>query len=331
MSRREEILRATSEAAKLLSERPIGKRTSFDIVGAVTELRIPLLFRPLNNLLGAVVAFSGGVRGIMITTQRDLHVQRFTLAHELGHVLLGHTFSFDETIDLAGRNASNSRPTEEVAADTFAAELLGPRTLLLDAAKRHKWNRQALHQPKNIYQLSLRLGISYQAACWALVTSGVLQRAEATKIKDNSVAELKQNFAQDVSISDPWANVWALNKADTGTFLEAGPNDLFAIHVQDNASSGYLWRLVDVGENAEVVGEEEVGDAQDPEHRYGGDSSRVIYIRFAAPGIHKIVFEHIRPWSGASLDEIEIEIDGNGKELEGLARRTKWQALRRVA
>ena len=106
MNRREEILRATTEAAKLIAEHPTGKRSSFDIIGVVTELGIPLLFRPLNNLLGAVVAFNGGVRGIMITTQRDLHVQRFTLAHELGHVLLGHTLSLDETIDLAGRNAS---------------------------------------------------------------------------------------------------------------------------------------------------------------------------------------------------------------------------------
>ena len=328
MSRREEILRAISEASRILSEYPVGNRTSFDIVGVVTDLGIPLLFRPLDNLLGAVVACNGGVRGIMVTTQRDLHVQRFTLAHELGHVLLGHTFSFDETIDLAGSNASRSRPAEEVAANIFAAELLGPKTLLLDVAKRHKWNRRALHQPKNIYQLSLRLGISYQAACWALVTASVLKRTEASTLKENSVAELKCVWAQNITISDPRANVWALNKSDTGSFLEAGPNDMFAIHVQDNASAGYLWRLIDPGKEAEIVDEDEVID---PESRYGEASSRIIYMRFTAPGVHKIVFEHVRPWSGSSLDEIEIEIDAHGKELEGLARRKKTQALRRAA
>ncbi len=328
MSRREEILRATSEASKILSEYPLGNRTSFDIVGVVTDLGIPLLFRPLSNLLGAVVAFNGGVRGIMVTTQRELHVQRFTLAHELGHVLLGHTFSFDETIDLAGRNASRSRPTEEVAADTFAAELLGPRTLLLDAAQRHKWNRQALREPENIYQLSLRLGISYQATCWALVTANVLDRSEASKIKDSAVAELKLSLAQNIRMSDPWANVWALNKADTGTFLEAGPNDLFAVHVEDNVSSGYLWRLVDAGEHGEVVGEQQIPSS---ELRYGDSSCRAIYLRFSAPGVHRVVFEHVRPWSGSSLDAIEIDIDGYGKELEGFSRRKKSQALRRIA
>ena len=85
---------------------------------------------------------------------------------------------------------------------------------------------------------------------------------------------------------------------------------------------------MDAGEQAEVVHEEDVSDLG---CRYGEATSRVIYMRFATPGIHKIVFEHVRPWSGASLDEIEIEIDGHGKELEGFARRKKRHALRRAA
>ena len=86
MNRRSEILRASSEAASVLASLPTGNRASFDIVGAVTGRDIPLLFRPLENLLGTVVAI-GKVSGIMVTTKRDLHVQRFTLAHELGHIL----------------------------------------------------------------------------------------------------------------------------------------------------------------------------------------------------------------------------------------------------
>lgn len=327
MSRREEILRAASEAARVYASYPTGRRTSFDIVGTVTELNIPLLFRPLKGLLGAVIAFDTGLRGILITTERDLHVQRFTLAHELGHVLLGHTFSLDDKIDLAGRNASKSRPTEEVAADTFASELLAPRDLLLQVAQKHQWTRKALHEPANIYQLSLRLGLSYEATCWALVGSKVLQRKEAKEIKDKPVRDLKRVFIPEELITDSWANVWALNKADTGSFLEAGPSDLFAVHVQDQASSGYLWRLVDAGAGAEIVDEcsVSIGDA------FGQDSTRIIYVRFAAPGVHRLIFEHVRPWSGSNIDQIEIEIDGYGKELEGLARRSKVQALRRVA
>ena len=326
MSRRSEILRAISEAAGVLASLPTARRTSFDIIGAVTERNIPLLFRPLENLLGTVVAI-GEVPGIMVTTKRDLHVQRFTLAHELGHILLGHQLSLDQTIGVEGRNASASRPIEEAAADTFASELLGPKELVLESAQRHGWTKQKLHKPDNIYQLSLRLGISYKATCWALVSSNVLTNREAGKLQTEPVKDRKHTLAPRELITNPWANVWALTRADTDTFLEAGPDDLFAVHVQDHASAGYLWQLVETGTNAEIVEERTINS----DHAYGERSSRVVYVRFAAHGTHRLAFEHIRPWSGATLDHIEVEIDGYGKEHSGFARRARLEALARAA
>ena len=322
MDRRSEILRATGEAARILARFPNRNRTSFDIIGAVTDMNIPLLFRPLENLLGTVVAI-GDVRGIMITTKRELHVQRFTLAHELGHMLLGHQLSLDRTIEISGRNAPASRPTEELAADTFASELLGPKQLVLESARRQGWNKQKLHRPDHIYQLSLRLGISYEATCWALVTSNVLSRAEARRFQAEPVKDRKLTLAPADLITNSWANVWALTRTDAGTFLEAGPDDLFAVHLQDHASAGYLWQLVDDGSNAEIVGEQ----CTNLDHAYGESTSRVMYIRFNAPGVYQLVFEHVRPWSGATLDHIKIDIDGYGKEREGFARRAKIEAL----
>ena len=98
MTRREEILRAVSEASTLLAESPIGARTSFDVIAAVTERNIPLLFRPLDRLWGAFITVNDDERGIIVTTKLGLSVQRFTVAHELGHLLLGHQSSLDETI-----------------------------------------------------------------------------------------------------------------------------------------------------------------------------------------------------------------------------------------
>ena len=326
MNRRNEVLRAVAEAAKILAEFPTGNRTSFDIVGAITERGIPLLFRPLENLLGTVVAI-GGISGIMVTTQRDLHVQRFTLAHELGHILLGHQLSLDRTIEVAGRNAPAARPVEEVAADTFASELLGPKRLVMESAKRQGWTKQKLHQPDNIYQLSLRLGISYQAACWALVTSKVLSSSQAKRLQGAPVKNQKQALAPTEFIVNSWADVWALTKADTETSLEAGPDDLFAVHVQDHASAGYLWQLVDTGSSAEIVGER----CPNPDFAYGEQSTRVVYVRFNDRGKHRLVFEHLRPWNKATLDHIEIDVDGHGKEHVGHARRFRLEAVARAA
>ena len=327
MTKRAEILRAVSEAATVFADSPSSARTSFDIIGAVAARNIPLLFRPLDKLWGAFITVNDEERGIIVTTKLGLPVQRFTLAHELGHLLLGHQTSLDKTTGFAGRNAPASRPPHEAAADTFASELLAPKRLLLASAKRQGWTRDKLRQPGNIYQLSLRLGISYQAACWALVTSDVLTRQEADRLQATSVKDLKRALALTGSITNSWADVWALTEADSETFLEAGSDDLFAVRVQDHASAGYVWRLVDANAETEIV------DERSPEldHAYGARSGRVVYVRFRAPGVHQLVFEHIRPWSRAVLARIEIDIDGHGKERDGWARRTKCEVLEQVA
>ena len=206
MTRRSETLRAISTAATVLEQSPKGARTSFDVIGAVAARCVPLLFRPLDKLWGAFITVNNEARGIIVTTKLGLPVQRFTVAHELGHLLLGHQSSLDETIGFAGRNGPPSRPVQEAAADTFASELLAPKRLLIASAKRHRWTTAKLHRPDHIYQLSLRLGISYQAACWALVTSGVLTHAEADGLQAAPVKPLKQVLAPAMSIENPWAD-----------------------------------------------------------------------------------------------------------------------------
>ena len=327
MTRRRETLRAISMAATVLAQSGHRVRTSFDIIGAVAARNVPLLFRPLDKLWGAFITVNDEARGIIVTTKLGLPVQRFTVAHELGHLLLGHRSSLDETVGFAGRNAPASRPAEEAAADTFASELLAPRQLLRASAKRHGWTRAKLHDPAHIYQLSLRLGISYQAACWALATADVLERAEAERLQSTPVKPLKQAVAPAVPIPNPWADVWALTEADSGTALEAGPDDIFAVNVQDHASAGYIWRLVDANAETELLGER----APDLLRGYGAPTARALYVRFRAAGVHQLVFEHVRPWSRATLSRIEIDIDGHGKERDGWARRARLDALEHAA
>ena len=327
MTKRDEILRAASEAATALAESPTGTRTSFDVIGAVAERNVALLFRPLDRLWGAFITANDNERGIIVSTRLGLPAQRFTVAHELGHLMLGHRMSLDETIGFAGRNAPTSRPTQEAAADTFASELLAPKHLLLASARRHGWTKDELHRPENIYQLSLRLGITYQAACWALVTCEVLTRPEAARLQAATVKDLKRALAPAALIANSWADVWTLTAADTGTFIEADPDDLFAVHVQDHSSAGYVWGLLDANAEAEVVDER----PPDLAHAYGARSTRVLYVRLTAPGVHRLVFEHVRPWSHATVARIEIDIDGHGREREGWARRTRSHALGNVA
>jgi predicted secreted protein len=194
--------------------------------------------------------------------------------------------------------------------------------LVLAVAKRHGWNRNALLDAANVYQLSLRLGISFEATCWALVGHKALTRQAAEAHQSSPVKELKRRLAADVTIANPWSDVWRLTSADTDSVLEAGPDDLFAVHLQDNASAGFLWELVDCGPAGEVVGEKRGTVAN-----YGEASSRVVFVRFSAPGVHRLVFEHRRPWNRQTTSQIDVSLATNGKEEAGCARRFRDTAL----
>ena len=321
-TRRQELLRATTQAATMLSRFPVGNRTSFDVVGAVTDLGIPLLFRPLTGIWGATITVGDAVRGIIVTTKLGLAVQRFTLAHELGHVRLGHGTSLDETVGYAGRFELGTRPTREIAADTFASELLAPRGLMLAAARAHGWTSQALLDPANVYQLSIRLGVSFQAACRALAAHQVISEAAARILQEQTVKDLKLALAPASIIENPWSDIWRITQSDTDRVIEAGPDDIFAIHLQDNASAGYLWELVDTGPEATILDER-----SDQVQSYGALTSRIVFLRFNSPGTHRLLFEHRRPWNKQTIAHIDIAIDNYGKELGGFPRRLRERVL----
>src|SRR5262245_40145325 len=65
-----------------------------DVFDMLIQNDIPIMFRPLTGRLGAFLNEDGS-RGVIITTERPLSVQRFTAAHEFGHAMLEHEPSID--------------------------------------------------------------------------------------------------------------------------------------------------------------------------------------------------------------------------------------------
>lgn len=89
--------------------------------------------------------------------------QRFTVAHELGHILLGHVGEFD----LVNREPSATDNPIEQAANVFASRLLAPACVLA-----------ALHMtaPEQIAELC---GISYTAAKYRAERMGALYQRDS--------------------------------------------------------------------------------------------------------------------------------------------------------
>lgn len=82
------------------------------------QLGIRLRSMPPGDERDGVSFYADGIPYIALNTMRTASRRRFTAAHELGHILLGH----------AGKPALLG--TDEQAADSFAARLLAPACVL---------------------------------------------------------------------------------------------------------------------------------------------------------------------------------------------------------
>jgi Zn-dependent peptidase ImmA (M78 family) len=119
------------------------------------ERMIPIRLSKLCRKLGIEICHSkarhidgtlfihGDRKIILVSTALPYERRRFTVAHELGHYVLGHQAAF--SLD----SPESWVPREEQAANVFAAELLMPKTAL-----------QSIHYKHDIKQLAQIFGVS---------------------------------------------------------------------------------------------------------------------------------------------------------------------------
>ncbi len=116
---------------------------------------------------------------IGINGEHDKKRQRFTIAHELGHFLLGHINSeethVDKKIVIRFRNNSSSSGelVEEVEANLFAAELLMPTEMIYKKIATNKaFELEDLSE--RIASLAKEFNVSEQAMMIRLTNLGIL-------------------------------------------------------------------------------------------------------------------------------------------------------------
>jgi Zn-dependent peptidase ImmA (M78 family) len=102
--------------------------------------------------------------------------QRFTIAHEIGHLLLhrGKEVHIDRTfrVNLRDDVSSKAVDQEEIQANRFAAELLMPRGMLIEDLKTQQIdyeNEEALGELAKRYRVSLQ-AMTFRLANLGLVT-----------------------------------------------------------------------------------------------------------------------------------------------------------------
>ena len=326
MANREAILRAVYEADRLHREFDTEASARegegrVDVFGMLVARDVPVLFRPLRNLLGAYISEPG--KGILITSQRYLRVQRFTAAHELGHEVLGHEASLDgeEVLTRALFQTTSGYDQRELQANAFASRLLTPSWLIVQHMNRQGWTRESFTDPGVVYQLSLRIGSSYLATCYALEEIKAIDSHTSQKLRAFSRKKIKQQLIGLFQPENWHLDVWLITEKDHGTVLEGSRSDLVVFSFKEHASAGYIWQfgdLVDAG--LEIRGDERKPMAG--EAFIGGVVFRTV---IAEPATAHGASGHVtlmesRPWAGSGepLNSLELDVAFSGPVPVGL-------------
>lgn len=317
-------LRAVAAAKRVhraldLEQRVTESDGQVDVFDAISELDIALVFKPLSSALGFCMAKP--MRGIMVTTRRTLHIQRFTAAHELGHVTLEHSAKIDTEILARNPYVSGSIDTQEMQAEAFAAEFLLPRWLYIHHAKKQGWGSSHLRNPDIVYQLSLRMGASYKATCWGLSGHSLLKQGDVDALVKATVSKLKNTAEGRFKPGHAWADVWRLTERDAGARLSGNPDDLIRFDLKEATAAGYKWDVSELERAGYEVLADESEFSRDPVI-YGAPARRVVVARLAGAGTTDIAFREKRPWDAVSDDRqrFGIRLMLEGKEESGFSR-----------
>jgi Zn-dependent peptidase ImmA (M78 family)/predicted secreted protein len=323
---RHAILRGKREAARLHREFGMRERIEqdggrIDVFDTIVKCGVPLLFKPLDGLLGVFIDVP--MPGVMVTTKRGLSVQRFTGAHELGHCRLGHSPSLDDESILrrVPLNAGPDVKQQELEADAFATEFMLPPWLFAANFQRQGWTPAMMADPMVAYQLSLRVGASYEATCRSLMRKGVevITRRTLDNLLEVPRRAIKKALLGGYEPPDFFRDVWLLTAKDENTVIEGSRSDLFVLKLTEHSGAGYVWTFDELNQTgfAVVRDEREGADGE----TVGGHVTRSITTLSEGQQLGRMVLAERRPWipDGAPLGAFCVHYDLTGPEDEGLS------------
>ena len=304
-----------------LGTREIVERSggNVDVFGVISGLGLPLILRPLKGLLGAYL--NNPVPGIIVTTERRMSIQRFTAAHEFGHLRMGHQPSLDDE-GMLRRMPNSPEPTglfQETEADAFAIGFMMPKWLILGHAARQGWQTPDFRRPDIVYQLSLRLGASYEATCRTMVRYSLIDVATMDALLSSKPRAQKLTLLVGYVPPDYRCDVWLLTPKDAGTRIEGSRDDIFVMRLTEHSSGGYVWDFDQLVASGFVIIADDRA-AVDPDG-IGGSVVRRVTAAVDAADRGRVSVEERRPWQPVPpAAALSFDYDMTGPEPTGLSR-----------
>jgi Zn-dependent peptidase ImmA (M78 family) len=149
-----------------------------DVKAVAERLDANVIFDDLEDDVSGFLLREKGVSTIAVNRQHHPNRQRFTLAHECGHLFLhaskGDRLWLDKTLFFRDGTSSTGDQFAEIEANQFAAGLLMPEELVNKSLGGHR-----LITDSDIVRLALRFEVSERAMTVRLISLGLIESVAA--------------------------------------------------------------------------------------------------------------------------------------------------------
>lgn len=159
-----------ARASELLREQGLFS-VPVDVEQLARQLGADVVYDDLPDDVSGFLLREGGASTIAVNMHHHSNRQRFTLAHECGHLVLhadkGDRLWLDKTVFYRDASSSNGDDVAEIHANRFAAGVLMPEELI----------QQQLRgdiTENDVVRLALRFGVSERAMTVRLISLGLI-------------------------------------------------------------------------------------------------------------------------------------------------------------
>lgn len=324
------------EAARLHLKRQTPYDTPVDVLAIVRELGLVLMMQPLDGLLGFYVRADDAC-GIVINSRVPESLQRFTLAHEIAHHVLGHEGSADDEHAVERFDPSAEK---EVAAQAFASSLLMPEPLVNRAIKSLPgFQSSSRLTAADAYLFSRQLGVSYSAGLWRLFGKRMLSYDDVQRFRKAGALAAKNDLRGDERVTNARADVWLLGPENSGLSILCRVGDEIRIDLPEDTSTGAGWLVRSPAvpslfgphdgvqalpaPDVVLVEDEHTSTAQFADDIWeldaGGthDRRELIFVP-TETGSFRVEMDLARPWEpSAVIEQFELQLEVRGRQLAG--------------
>lgn len=327
----ERLLEASKKAAKIHKEAGSQERAAsgyarVNPLALAEQAGVAVMAKPMERLLGAFVR--EGRPGILLNSDRPIGMVHMTCAHELGHYHLGHMSTSDEHLGYGSQSADI-----EQEANYFAYSLMSPMWLVKRALRTKGWNQDSLLDADVVYQLSLRLGVSFTGMVWGLWRLKFLSTHAAQVMSKKQPRDLKNNTLPTGVEMPALSDVWLLDERDKDWVIEPRSTDRFIVRLPSHATAGYLWSTEELAGEGFTLKPVTVDARQKPDRkrppRVGGEGQDLYLLdqHFEDPvqrGRTNARLQESQPWSNERKPHNEVALAMEFEKLElGLSDGTR--------